>query len=81
MKEEYCFSDYPWSIIKSFAIVVFDKTRKTKTSKLMKKFCDDYQLLIEEGDIMPQTSFSFVYFYTMMKYRSHFNYLLFPRRS
>lgn len=80
MTEEYCFPDYPWSIIKSYAVVIFDKTRKTKTAKLMKKFCVDYQQLLEDEEILPGTSFPFVYFYTMMKYRSHFNYLLFPRR-
>ena len=76
---EFYYPDYPWSIIKSYAIVSFDKTRKTKTAKLMKNYCESYEQLILDDDIVPNTTFSFVFFYSMMKYRGHFNYVLFPR--
>lgn len=76
--EDFYFPDLPWSIIKSFNLT-FDKTRKTKSAKLMKEFCEGYKQLLEDEEILPHTSFAFVYFYSMMKYRSHFNYVLFPR--
>ena len=71
------YPDLPWSIIKSYNLT-FDKTRVTKSAKLMKEFCTCYEQLIEDDEILPETSFSFVYFYSMMTYRSHFNYALFP---
>lgn len=78
-KEEknYYYPDLPWSIIKSYNLT-FDKTRATKSAKLMKEYCKSYEDMIEDHEILPETSFSFVYFYSMMKYRSHFNYALFP---
>jgi hypothetical protein len=76
-KQQYYFPDLPWSIIKSFNLT-FDKTRATKSAKLMKEYCNSYEEMINDNEILPETSFSFVYFYSMMKYRSHFNYALFP---
>ena len=75
---EFYYSERPWSIIKSF-FLTFDKTRSTKTSKLMKSLCSHYKDLLDDEEVLPDTSFPFIYFYTMMEYRSNFNYALFPR--
>lgn len=72
------YPDLPWSIIKSYNLT-FDKTRATKSAKLLKEYFKTYEQLIEDDEILPETSFSFVYFYSMMKYRSHFDYALLPR--
>jgi len=81
LDKEFYYTEYPWSIIKSF-ILSFDKTRSTKTAKLIKPFCDKYRSLLEDDIILPDTEFTFVYFYSMMTYHypnPNFNYLLFPR--
>lgn len=78
MKVEYYYPDLPWSIIKSYNLT-FDKTRITKSAKLLKEYCKSYDQMIEDDEILPETSFSFVYFYSMMKYRAHFDYALLPR--
>lgn len=79
MKKDYYYSELPWSIIKSYNLT-FDKTRVTKSAKLLKEYHEGYQQLLEDDEILPNTSFPFVYFYTMMKHRPHFNYRIFPRR-
>jgi len=76
LKELY-YSERPWSIIKDF-FLTFDKTRSTKTCKLIKPLCVHYKSLLEDEDVLPDTQFPFVYFYTMMNYRKNFNYTIFP---
>ena len=77
--KEYYYPDLPWSIIKSYNLT-FDKTRATKSAKLMKYYCKHYKELLENDEILPDTSFSFVYFYSMMNYRSNFDYAILSRR-
>jgi hypothetical protein len=77
MKNEYYYPDLPWAIIKSYNLT-FDKTRVTKSAKLMKEYCNNYEQMVENDEILPDTSFSFVYFYSMMTYKSYFNYNIFP---
>jgi hypothetical protein len=76
--KEYYYPDLPWSIIKSYNLT-FNKTRLTKSAKLMKDYCKHYEELLENDEILPDTTFSFVYFYSIMEYRSNFDYILFPR--
>jgi len=71
--KEYYYSERPWSIIKDF-ILTYDKNRSTKSAKLIKPYCNRYQMLLEDGDIIPDTGFPFIFFYSMMKWRSHFDY-------
>ena len=61
-------------------MLTFDKTRKTKTAKLMTGFCEHYQSLLENDVILPDTSFPFVYFFSCMNYRKHFDYAILPKR-
>lgn len=75
---EFYYSERPWSIIKSF-ILTFDKSRNTKTAKIMKPLCELYESMIINEDILPDSGFSFVYFYTIMPYRRHFNYVIFQK--
>jgi len=77
MKNEYCYPDLPWSIIKSYNLT-FDKTRVTNSAKIMKEYFKCYEQMVENDEILPETSFSFVYFYSIMTYKSNFNYNLFP---
>ena len=79
-ESDYYFPDLPWSIIKSYNLT-FDKTRKTKSAKLMTEFCEGYKELLQDEEILPTTSFVFVYFYSMMRYKPGFNYRLFPRNA
>lgn len=79
-ESDYYFPDLPWSIIKSYNLT-FDKTRKTKSAKLMTEFCEGYKELLQDEEILPSTSFVFVYFYSMMRYKPNFDYKLFPRNS
>ena len=76
--KEFYYSERPWSIIKDFCLT-FDKTRSTKTSKIMKPLCDHYKSLLDDDIVLPDTEFPFVYFYSMMNYKSNFNYIIFPR--
>ena len=76
--KEYYYSERPWSIIKYF-LLTFDKSRSTKTAKLLKPFHERYESILENGFIAPDTEFSFVYFYCTMPYHPHFNYTIFPR--
>lgn len=76
--KEIYYPDMPWSIIKSF-ILTFDKTRITKTASIIKPFCEDFNELLSDDFILPDTTFPFVYFYTRMTYRKNFNYAMFPR--
>ena len=78
-ENEYYYPDSLWSEIKSY-ILTFDKTRVSKTAKLLHDYIQDYNELIENDEILPETSFCFIYFYSLMKYRPHFNYALFTRR-
>lgn len=75
---EFYYSERPWSIIKSF-VLTFDKSRSTKTAKIMKPLCELYKSLIKNEDILPDSGFPFIYFYTTMPYRRHFNYAIFQR--
>ena len=77
-EQEYYYPDLPWSLIKSYNLT-FNKERVTKTAKLLKEYTEVYRELLEDQEIDPETTFSFVYFYSMMKRRRHFNYDLFPR--
>ena len=79
MKTEIHYPDYPWSLIKSYNLT-FDKTRVTKSARMIKEYHMDYKQLLDDDEILPNTSFPFVYFYTMMKYRPHFDYSILPRR-
>jgi hypothetical protein len=79
MEKEYYYPDLPWSIIKSYNLTL-DKTRITKSAKLMKNYCKHYEQLLENDEILPDTTFSFVYFYSIMKYRSNFDYAILPGR-
>jgi len=79
MEKEYYYPDLPWSIIKSYNLTL-DKTRITKSAKPMKKYCNHYEQLLENDEILPDTTFSFVYFYSIMNYRSNFNYAILPGR-
>jgi hypothetical protein len=79
MEKEYYYPDLPWSIIKSYNLTL-DKTRISKSAKLMKKYCKYYEQLLENDGIFPDTPFSFVYFYSIMKHRLHFNYAILPGR-
>ncbi len=78
MKKDYYYPELPWSIIKSYNLTL-DKTKITKSAKIMKKYCNHYQGLLEDNEILADTSFSFVYFYSMMRYKPNFNYNIFPR--
>jgi hypothetical protein len=62
MNQEYHYPEPAWGIIKSY-MLTFDKTRKTKTAKLMTEPIEYYRCLIENGDIIEDTPFSFVYFF------------------
>lgn len=76
---DFYYSEIPWSIVKSF-ILTFDKTRITKTAKIMKPLCESFQELLTDDSIsITDSDFSFVYFYTAMKYHKNFNYSMFPR--
>lgn len=75
---KYYYPDLPWSIIKSYNLT-FDKTKVTKSAKLLKEFHEGYHQLLRDDEILPDTSFSFVYFYTMMNYRPYFDYSILPR--
>ena len=76
---EYYYPEPAWEIIKSY-ILMFDKARKTKTAKLMIEPIEYYRDMIENGDMIKDTPFSFVYFVTYMKYRKKFDYAMFPNR-
>ena len=51
MEKEYYYPDLPWSIIKSYNLTL-DKTRITKSAKLMKKYCNHYEQLLENDEIV-----------------------------
>jgi hypothetical protein len=74
--QEFYYPDMPWYIIKSF-LLTFNKTRITKTASIIKPFCEDFNEMLSEDFILPDTTFSFVYFHTRMKYRKNFNYRIF----
>lgn len=78
-QNEYFFPDSLWDEIKSF-VFAFDKTRMAEPAKMLKDYINDYNELLETNEILPDTSFCFIYFYSMMKYRPHFDYALFTRR-
>ena len=65
--------DLPWSIIKSY-LLTFNRNRATKSAIALKKYCVEYRGLLENDEIMSSTSFWFVYFYGMARYRPHWNY-------
>jgi hypothetical protein len=77
MSNDIYIPDLPWSIVKSY-LLTFDKSRQTKSCKLIKGYCTAYQELLDDGDIIPDTSFCFVYFFSMMRRKRNFNYSLFP---
>lgn len=70
---EFYYPDMAWGVIKSF-ILTFDKNRITKTASIIKPFCVYFEKMLSDPDILPNTTFSFVYFYTCMDYRKNFNY-------
>lgn len=51
MEKEYYYPDLPWSIIKSYNLTL-DKTRITKSAKLMKNYCKHYEQLLENDEIL-----------------------------
>ena len=59
---KYYYPESAWEIIKSY-ILAFDKTRKTKSAKLMTEPIEYYRGMIENGDVFENTPFSFVYFF------------------
>lgn len=71
MKDDFCYSDPAWRMIKH------DKTRIAQTANLLRKYTEGYKQLLEDDEIVPDTTFAFVYFFTMMKRRPNFNYDLF----
>ena len=44
----------------------------------MKEYCEAYEQLLADDEIAWDTSFPFVYFYSMMKYRENWDYALLP---
>ena len=77
MMNEYYYSERPWSIIKSF-LLTFDKSRSTKTAKILKPLFERYESVLKDEDILPD-SFPLFYFYFTMPYHPHFNYAMFPK--
>lgn len=77
-KNEFYYSELPWEIIKSY-ILTFDKTRCTKSAKIMKPLCEHFRNEIEDdSNLINDNDFQFLYFYTMMNYHTNFNYSIFP---
>ena len=76
-KEEQYIPDYPWSLIKSY-LLTFNRNRVTKSARIMKEYCEAYEQLRADDEIAWDTSFAFVYFYSMMKYRENWDYALLP---
>ena len=72
--QDYCLPDYPWSIIKSY-ILTLDKTRKTKTAKLMMRLCDEYNASLKVPGEHEELSFISIYFAFLIQRRPHFKYL------
>ena len=62
MEKEYYYPDLPWSIIKSYNLTL-DKTRITKSAKLMKKYCNHYEQLLENDEIVPDFLCLFLFNY------------------
>ena len=72
-QKDYYLPDYPWSIIKSY-ILTLDKTRKTKTAKLMRHLCDEYNASLKVPGGHTE-SFISIYFAFLIQRRPHFKYL------
>jgi len=77
MNNQYYLPDYPWSIIKSYMLTL-DKTRKTKTAKLMRPLCDEYNDALKMPVMigMPKynTTFISIYFALLHQRKPNFNY-------
>jgi hypothetical protein len=69
--------DYPWSIIKSYMLTL-DKSRKTKTAKLMRPLCDEYNDVLKMPVMIGipnyNKTFHSIYFAFLHQRRSNFNY-------
>ena len=78
-QNDFYYSEKPWSIIKSY-ILTFDKTRSTKTAKIMKPICEYFDdLLYDDRIFVNEIDFPFIYFFVMMPYRKKFNYAILTR--
>lgn len=55
-KEEQYIPDYPWSLIKSY-LLTFNR----------KEYCEAYEQLRADDEITSDTSFPFVYFYSIVR--------------
>lgn len=77
MNNQYYLPDYPWSIINSY-ILTLDKTRKTKTAKLMRPLCDEYNIALKmpgmDSTNKDNTTFVCIYFTCLHRRRPNFNY-------